>query len=151
MAVIFIDFSGVIITYANLPPLKPLTDISRRSNYFIGINIFIEFSVGFAGIYTLRVIVLPSKKTPKQQQKKTKPKLNPEIFYYFFHYFLLGEGMNYFFHLLCRVRRELNNYWITGKPLDALCIFSISDASLHLLYYVELVLWEDQDNNVAFA
>lgn len=59
--------------------------------------------------------------------------------------------MNYFFHLLCRVRREFNNYWITGEPLDALCIFSISDASLHLLYYVELVLWEDQDNNVAFA
>lgn len=84
-------------------------DTSRRSKHFTNINIFIEFSIGFAGIYTLRIFVLSSKETSNITTKKPEPKLNSETGYYLFPYFLLGEGMNYFLHLLCRVKREFNN------------------------------------------
>lgn len=64
---IFIDFTGVLITYASLPQSKPLIETSGRSEYFRGVNIIIEFSVGFARIFTLRVYVMPSKKEINQQ------------------------------------------------------------------------------------
>lgn len=77
---ICIDFSGVIITYANLLRLKSFMDISRRSKYFININIFNKFSVGFAGICTLRILFCLLKK-PLKQQQKNEPKLTPEMAY----------------------------------------------------------------------